>query len=604
MPIDTSNKGALLLLSKVNSIFRTNLKTTDVNLSLPLNNINISQPARNTTVTLTYRINTTSHGRKTISYDRLHVSKIPPITITKGTATKISDLLEQINSKYNLSLTIHDIIDRDITDIPDGESVVELPISPNSYIFYTGDQVITSRRPNIEYEVGTIVSHVCKGADKYFKFSDGRGGYYYVLEELDCVDCLYELVPPTTPITTTTTSTTSTSTSTTTTTTSTTTTPTTTPTPSPTSTVTETPETTLTPITTTATPTTTQPPTTTAAPVILGLNWITTDVATGYNIVGVMYDDVEDIWITLSSDGIINISADLLTFTTNTSLKDKMADMIINDPIASMLSPDTITGDVIKVIDGIYFVSGTVGWLYTSTDLTNWNAVNIYDKYGQSYGYDPTTTVVKISNDYVAAIRYGGSSIGFISSTDGVNWNQYTNDLSTTILNDTLSLDKIVRIGSHYYANTINYPKLFHSTDGITWTVDSTATGNVKAIASSGSRLVTILNNNYQSAYSDDNGDTWTISTGLQSVGWVNQNNSGDTQIQNIIYANDRFIAVGSIINTVISAFSLDGVTWTKSEDLGNYDLMNYEVTKVVYGNNKLVLSSGKKKLAVSPYIV
>jgi hypothetical protein len=356
----------------------------------------------------------------------------------------------------------------------------------------------------------------------------------------------------------------------------------------------------------TTTTTTTPIPTTTPtlAPVILGLNWTTTDVTEGARLVGVIYNEIEGIWVTVSQDGTINTSTDLVTFTPINTLKDKMADMIINDPVASSLYPDTITSDVNKLIDGIYFLSGTLGWLYTSTDLTTWNAVNIYDKYGQSYGYDQTTTVVKINNDYVAAIKYGGGSVGFISSIDGVNWNQYTNDLSTTLLNDSLSLDKIVNIGGNYFAYTINYPKLFHSTDGVTWTVDSTATGNVRAIASSGTRLVTVLNNNYQTAYSDDNGETWTIDSGLQSVGWVNQNNNGDTQIQSIVYANGRFVVAGSIINTIIGATSSDGLTWTKSEDLGNYDLFDSDVAKIVYGNNKLVLSSGKKRLAVSPYVI
>jgi hypothetical protein len=207
MSTDITNKGAILLLNKVNSIFRTNLKISEVTLSLPVNNNNLTLPDRNTTVSLNYRINSTSRGNELISYNRLHTSSLPVITVTKGTATRFSDLIEQINQKYKLSLSIYDIIDRDIIDIPDGDSVVELPISPNSYIFYTGDIVTTSRRPKIEYEVDTIVSHVCKGADKYSKFSDGRRGYYYVLEELDCIDCLYDLVPPTTPISTTTTTT-------------------------------------------------------------------------------------------------------------------------------------------------------------------------------------------------------------------------------------------------------------------------------------------------------------------------------------------------------------------------------------------------------------
>lgn len=275
MSIDNTNKGAVLLLDKVNSIFRTNLDLSDMNLTLPVNNINLTLPARNTTVSLSYKISTTSHGRKTISYDRLHVSKLPAITVTKGTATRFSHLIEQINQKYNLSLSLHDIIDRDIVDIPDGDSIVELPINPDSYIYYTGDQVLTTHRPRLEHEVDTFVSNVCKGNNKYSKLSDGRGGYYYRLLELDCPDCMYELVSTTTTTTTTTTTPSTTPTPTPTDTPSTTVTPsvtlTETPTPTesqtPTPTITDTPETTITPTPTeTLTPSSTEPPTSTSTP--------------------------------------------------------------------------------------------------------------------------------------------------------------------------------------------------------------------------------------------------------------------------------------------------------------------------------------------------
>ena len=104
----------------------------------------------------------------------------------------------QINEKYNLVLTVSDIINYKLLPTQTGTFPLVLPINPSSLMFYDGDFIVTlenSLPPDaVNYPAGTLISTYCSGYDKVCVFSDGLGGEYTQLIETDSPDCGYDSI--------------------------------------------------------------------------------------------------------------------------------------------------------------------------------------------------------------------------------------------------------------------------------------------------------------------------------------------------------------------------------------------------------------------------
>lgn len=153
-------------------------------------------PRKNTSVKITPLLESKYYGIKTVWYNRIHVSELGPILVTRTTETRIVDLLPQINERYKLLLTASDVVNSNLL-IPEqtGTFNIVLPIAPTSLMFYDGDFIVTvdSTTPvNPNYPLGTLLSTYCVGYNKHGVFADGNGGSYNQLIQVDSPDCGYD----------------------------------------------------------------------------------------------------------------------------------------------------------------------------------------------------------------------------------------------------------------------------------------------------------------------------------------------------------------------------------------------------------------------------
>lgn len=97
--------------------------------------------AKNTTLTLTAKTGSGYKNAKTIKYNRLDFATIVATansTFTKGDATKLSDLIPEINARYNLNIQAEDYEDvtlPEFTGTPNEEHKVNLTALADSLIF-------------------------------------------------------------------------------------------------------------------------------------------------------------------------------------------------------------------------------------------------------------------------------------------------------------------------------------------------------------------------------------------------------------------------------------------------------------------------------------
>lgn len=137
------------ILAQVNSAENLDLTIGSVTFSLP-SRATGTLPVKNTVVRLIPAISSGYSGTKTVRYDRIHKSQLGSLTITKTTETRYAHVLAKINSKYGTYLTLTDIIDQPLPSSPPGETTIDLPINPTSYLYYDGAVIPTlSSDPNI-----------------------------------------------------------------------------------------------------------------------------------------------------------------------------------------------------------------------------------------------------------------------------------------------------------------------------------------------------------------------------------------------------------------------------------------------------------------------
>lgn len=153
-------------------------------------------PRKNTSVKVTAKLESKYFGTKTAWYNRIHVSELGVIEVTRTTETKVVQLLPQINTKYNLNLTAFDIINFDLLTSQVGTFPIILPIDPTSLMFYDGEFIPTidnlTPPPPVAWDTGMLLSSYCVGFDRMGVFSDGSGGQTTSLLQVECLECGYD----------------------------------------------------------------------------------------------------------------------------------------------------------------------------------------------------------------------------------------------------------------------------------------------------------------------------------------------------------------------------------------------------------------------------
>lgn len=191
--ISTPGDGRYGLLKIVNIISDENYTLDDLDFSTPTRNEDDSD-SRNTKVDLFFKTEKGNYGKKTLYYNRAHVSELPTLTISRLGATTYHDVIDTINETYNLFLTPNDIINGPLPNVIDSIITVVLPISPESYKLYDGDLIeVDPFEP--EYTINrpedTLVNYLCMGEDKWAEYQDSDGSTYRLLIEVDSYDCGY-----------------------------------------------------------------------------------------------------------------------------------------------------------------------------------------------------------------------------------------------------------------------------------------------------------------------------------------------------------------------------------------------------------------------------
>lgn len=151
-------------------------------------------PRKNTIVKVTPLLGSKYYGIKTVWYNRIHISELGFIFVTRTNENTVVDLLPQINEKYKLFFTEDDVEDEILTSTQIGTFEIQLNIKHTSLMFY-GDGFITTVDTvppiNNNHHLGALINTYCDQFNKYGVFSDGNGGTYQQLIELNSSECGY-----------------------------------------------------------------------------------------------------------------------------------------------------------------------------------------------------------------------------------------------------------------------------------------------------------------------------------------------------------------------------------------------------------------------------
>lgn len=114
--LDFTKLPAEIVLDQINNDNSSSLTTAQVSFGIPTAATGTS-PVRDTDLTVSAVPNQGYTGDVIVHYNRVDMATIPgtrSTTFPKGTATKISDLIPQINAAYQLNLQPEDYKDADL----------------------------------------------------------------------------------------------------------------------------------------------------------------------------------------------------------------------------------------------------------------------------------------------------------------------------------------------------------------------------------------------------------------------------------------------------------------------------------------------------------
>lgn len=237
----------------------------------------------------------------------------------------------------------------------------------------------------------------------------------------------------------------------------------------------------------------------------------------------------------------------------------------------------------------------TVGHIATSTDGENWEQLALGELAGLNAVAYGNNTFVAVGNDgYTLASMYGGEwkITRFTTTVSGST--SYPIILDVAFGNGTFVAVSIGNISTSVYGNlwttrnvpthgTTNWKAIAYgngkfvviapngyvttSVDGSTWTTPKQVDTNLPyhAVTYGNGKFVAVGYNGYISASSD--GNTWTAPKQVNTNTWYD-----------VIYSNDRFIAVGG--NYVMT--SVDGITWTTPVNIKDASGTNLYINGIV----------------------
>ena len=172
------------LVNLYNKRMKLDLKPDDVDFSTPIR----AQPGQpyNTLVTISPKTHVMAIGNCKVAYNRVHVSRLGVISVDRGDAVTMHDLLQKIRDKYDLALTQEDVEDTVIDPFLQGTIVLSIQFKPTSVMYYGGAEIFTPTYPapvpasvwESIAPAGTVISEYCYGEDRMVSKHDGLGGFY------------------------------------------------------------------------------------------------------------------------------------------------------------------------------------------------------------------------------------------------------------------------------------------------------------------------------------------------------------------------------------------------------------------------------------------
>lgn len=262
------------------------------------------------------------------------------------------------------------------------------------------------------------------------------------------------------------------------------------------------------------------------------------------------------LFVAVGSSGRIITSPDAVTWTTQTS------------GTTTTFNAVTWTGSLLVAV-------GNSGIIFTSPDGTTWTS--------QTSGTGETLRGVAASGSIIVAVG-GPSSVAIIrTSTDGVTWTSRTAPVGA------YSFQAITWSGALFVATEFELAPgtgaTYSSSDGITWTLNSSGLENQTAIASSPSLFVVLTT---QSLYTSASGTgSWVlkdlqygykvftgnnvfvssdlneICTSTNGIDWsaFSVAAADGSEIRALIFAGNQYV-IGTSTATIYT--SPDGITWTQ----------------------------------------
>lgn len=212
------------------------------------------------------------------------------------------------------------------------------------------------------------------------------------------------------------------------------------------------------------------------------------------------------------------------------------------------------------------FVAATVdGYILTTTDGVTWT-----EPIQISLDIENDADIIYANNQFVL-VGDGASVSSSCVSEDGITW---TPSEATGIYYRKVAYGNniYVGVGGSYIAT---------STNGLDWTYQTRVSFSIKAITYGNGRFVIMGGNG--------------SSTSTDGITWSDVVYTPVTTIVDIIYANDKFTAVGNKNNIGYILSSENGLSWTYTEINGT----TY-CTDIIYGNSKYIVACNPDNLFVT----
>ena len=254
-----------------------------------------------------------------------------------------------------------------------------------------------------------------------------------------------------------------------------------------------------------------------------------------------------------------------------------------------------------------YFLSGSSGKLYTSTNLTTWSFVNDLSKWQTVWGYESNITSINWNGTQYLAVGQSGKCA---TSTDGATWT-YKNSLligiginssPVNIIWDSTNSRYVVAGGTGVCGAG--------NSDASIWTAGNVGSTN---FGGSGSYPLHYVFSGVSGSYfivgdsrlaTSSDGVNWTYSYGLYNASWNRMVSGGippggDITITESCWNGSQYLIVGG--NGRV-ATSPDAITWTYQPGLRNTAWSGLDnANAVVWNGLKYVVVGSNAKIATSP---